>query len=118
MTELFNAYGGLVSPDVAVERIRCMANQRGVRAIARELRCDPGTISKIANSTSAITAKRIMARLCKTLRPCPVLGAVTPLACAEHARFAVTPAARMVSNPDKQAIYAACRKCKGGSHGK
>jgi len=90
----------------------------GMGAAARELALDPATVSKIVNNRDAISGKRIMARVYKALRPCPALGAVAPQACAEHARFAATAAARMASNPDKQALYAACLKCKGGRDGK
>ncbi|MFA5161181.1 MAG: hypothetical protein WC421_02955 [Elusimicrobiales bacterium] len=114
---LLNAYGAPCSREEAVARIRDYAALRGVRAAAREFGVSVCTASNIASGKSKISGKRLISWFARGLAACPVLGVVSPHACREHAAFARTRAAGMVSNPDKLRLYIACRNCKNAKGG-
>jgi|GEM_PF-2491614 len=114
MNTLLNSYGSLADAETVIARIRAFALKHGVRATARQFNFSLGTASAIKNNVGAITGKRLALWATKACISCPVLGSVEPSACREHAQTAHSRRARMVSNPDKIALYAACRKCQKG----
>ena len=98
-----------------MEILRKEVKKKGGAAVAKELGISRSAVSLAMSGKYPASTKKIEDRVCRIyggggLVNCPVLGGITPEACAEHFRLS-RQIGMKAGSPQTLLLYKRCRSC-------